>query len=96
MRWSEISARLKSISMPMVHSGEGRGCNTAEIMCLCTTKPFCRPDETVLKRRTYTSFRIPLGAVKRGLPMFEFSVAFFAAFGASIFMAHAVEAYLSR
>jgi len=28
--------------------------------------------------------------------MFELSVAFFAAFGASIFVAYAIEAYLSR
>jgi hypothetical protein len=59
------------------------------------TKPFCWYDETILKHRTY--IEIPnTGAVPiRGFPMLELTAAFFAAFGASIFLAHAVEAYLS-
>ena len=62
------------------------------------TKPFCRPDETFRKHRPY--IRVPVTARERyprgGLPMFELTIAFFAAFSASMFLAHGVEAYLAR
>jgi hypothetical protein len=63
----------------------------------CALKPFRRNHEIILKRWTFTGGTLmQRGGIKRGDPMLEFIAAFFAAFGASIFLAHAVEAYLSR
>jgi hypothetical protein len=57
------------------------------------TKPFWRRGETILKRRTYTGDPVPGAVATGGLPMLELTAAFFAAFGASVFVAHAVESY---
>jgi hypothetical protein len=58
-------------------------------------KPFCWLDETILKHRPRTA-GFANGGGTGGFPMFELMSAFIAAFSASIFLAHAVEAYLAQ
>jgi hypothetical protein len=59
----------------------------------CLTKPSCRRGETILRRRNYIGVPVLGGVATGGLAMLELTAAFFAAFGASIFVAHAVESY---
>jgi hypothetical protein len=57
-------------------------------------KPFSRRHETIPKGRAFNRFET--GGGTGGFPMFELMSAFIAAFSASIFLAHTVEAYLAQ
>jgi hypothetical protein len=60
------------------------------------TKPFFRGDETILKRRAFNKGTETAHFGVRMISMFELATAFIALFSASIFLAHAVEAYRAQ
>jgi hypothetical protein len=61
----------------------------------CESKPFSRRNETILKHLAFIRCDAG-GRYTGGFSMFELTAAFIAAFSASIFLAHAVEAYLAE
>jgi hypothetical protein len=73
-----------------------RDCKTpAAVSILLSTKPFCLGDETTLKHRALIGLSAR-GLVDGDFPMFELTTAFFATFSVTIFLAHAIDAYMSR
>ena len=93
------SAWLEPITMPVGLPRERARLQHCRIIFqpACALKPFRRNHDTIMKRQTFMGGFPDTagGGTKRGLPMLEFIATLFAAFGASIFLAHAVEAYFA-